>query len=98
MTNTPGLYDASAEARAIIQGAIDEVGASSSSTGALILLDVLDYLKGKDLTKAWGRPSPSHAFDFFLEASDTEDEARAEAEYEHAHETGSWRNEPTPST
>jgi len=100
MANTPGLYDASAEARAILQDTLDnwyvateDIPKPDNTIGVGVLCDALDYLKGRDIGNRF-----SHAFDFFLEASDTEDETRDQAEYERAHETGSWRNEPTPST
>ena len=55
LTNTPGLYDGSAEARAILQGAIDAWENSGSETfGADYIAlgslgNALDYLKGRDM-------------------------------------------------
>lgn len=53
LTNTPGLYDGSAEARAIVKAAQEAVGDLKDGNTAVviahgILYHVMDYLKGKD--------------------------------------------------
>lgn len=52
-TNTPGLYDGSAEAWAIVQSALDsleEFQSDAENCAVGILMHALDYLKGKDIT------------------------------------------------
>ena len=55
LTNTPGLYDGSAEARAIINNASEvidnelEGGGSDTVVADGILYHVMEYLKGKDM-------------------------------------------------
>jgi hypothetical protein len=69
-TNTPGLYDGSAEARYILQNTLDtwdvntaDLHTALNINGVGIVASALDYLKGKDLL-----PNRfSHAKDFFTD-------------------------------
>lgn len=48
-SNTPGLYDGSAEARAIVNGAQDQIENNEKGVApSIVLLHVLHYLKGMD--------------------------------------------------
>jgi hypothetical protein len=63
LSNTPGIYDGSKEARAIVSNAMQETEATSV-IAACILVHILHYLKGMDSVEA------SFTEEFFAEETD----------------------------